>query len=240
MLESLGTLFAHGNDIDWEGFYQGYPHDRIPLPTYPYQRQRYWFKTRAKSRYLEQSRLHPLLSRKVRSPMLNGTIFETQLSVDFPSYLNDHRVYGTAILPASGYIEMALAAAQQTFARQKYSLANIAFREALVLPNEGEKTVQIAISAAEANRASFEIFSLQEGANQPEESWKTHASGVVLLEATQDEEAELVEVDRLKALCQESVNVPTFYQQLADVGIEYGPAFRVSPKSGTGITRRLA
>ncbi len=226
MLESLGMLFVHGNHVDWEGFHQGYSHNRIPLPTYPYQRQRYWFKTGGKTKHLERSMLHPLLSHKLRSPMLTGAIFETELSVDFPSYLNDHRIYGTAILPASGYIEMALAAAQQTFAGQQCSLANIAFREALVLPNEGEKTVQIAVSAAEADRAAFEIFSLEEGANQPEESWKTHASGVILLNSAPDEKTNLVDVEQLKRVCQEPVNVATFYQQLADLGIDYGPAFQ--------------
>jgi malonyl CoA-acyl carrier protein transacylase len=43
MLESLSGLYLQGADIDWLAFERGYPHRRIPLPTYPFERQRYWF-----------------------------------------------------------------------------------------------------------------------------------------------------------------------------------------------------
>jgi malonyl CoA-acyl carrier protein transacylase/SAM-dependent methyltransferase/acyl carrier protein len=47
ILESLATLYVNGNNIDWDGFNRDYPHRRIPLPTYPWQRERHWvgFKT---------------------------------------------------------------------------------------------------------------------------------------------------------------------------------------------------
>ncbi len=45
LLQSLAELYVHGVSIDWAGFYQDYPCCRIALPTYPFQRQRYWFET---------------------------------------------------------------------------------------------------------------------------------------------------------------------------------------------------
>ncbi|MGK7908958.1 MAG: SDR family NAD(P)-dependent oxidoreductase [Synechococcus sp.] len=42
LLESVGALFQHGVEIDWAGFDADYPRHRIALPTYPFQRQRYW------------------------------------------------------------------------------------------------------------------------------------------------------------------------------------------------------
>lgn len=45
MLHSLGELFVRGAVIDWSGFDRDYPRRRLQLPTYPFQRQRYWFKT---------------------------------------------------------------------------------------------------------------------------------------------------------------------------------------------------
>ena len=45
MLYSLGELFVRGAVIDWSGFDRDYPRRRLQLPTYPFQRQRYWFKT---------------------------------------------------------------------------------------------------------------------------------------------------------------------------------------------------
>ncbi|MBW4633664.1 MAG: type I polyketide synthase [Iphinoe sp. HA4291-MV1] len=42
MLQSLGELYVRGTDVDWSGFDQDYPRHRVVLPTYPFQRQRYW------------------------------------------------------------------------------------------------------------------------------------------------------------------------------------------------------
>lgn len=40
-LSTLGALWSHGVAVDWEGFYQGERRCRIPLPGYPFERQRY-------------------------------------------------------------------------------------------------------------------------------------------------------------------------------------------------------
>ena len=45
MLSSLGELFVRGIDIDWGAFEGNYPRQRLQLPTYPFQRERYWFKS---------------------------------------------------------------------------------------------------------------------------------------------------------------------------------------------------
>ena len=226
MLESLGTLFVHGSNVNWAGFHQGHSHHRIPLPTYPFQRQRYWFKTRAKSNRPERSMIHPLLGRRVRSPLLTGMAFETELGVDFPSFLNDHRIYETAIFPGTGYMEMALAAAKQVFDGQKCSLTDVVIREALILPDEGVKTAQITISSMESENAVFEIFSLNEDTNNSEETWKHHASGNILLKSPAEETTNSVDLASLKTACPNQLNVSSFYQELAELGIEYGPAFQ--------------
>ncbi|MEW6234512.1 MAG: amino acid adenylation domain-containing protein [Candidatus Omnitrophota bacterium] len=42
MLASLGLLYVHGADIDWEGFDAPYAYRKVVLPNYPFQRKRYW------------------------------------------------------------------------------------------------------------------------------------------------------------------------------------------------------
>jgi len=42
ILTGLGTLHAHGATVDWRAFDQPYTRRRVSLPTYPFQRQRYW------------------------------------------------------------------------------------------------------------------------------------------------------------------------------------------------------
>ncbi|PSM49382.1 polyketide synthase [Chroococcidiopsis sp. CCALA 051] len=42
LLESLGQLWLHGVKVDWQGFYRPQRRSRLPLPTYPFERQRFW------------------------------------------------------------------------------------------------------------------------------------------------------------------------------------------------------
>ena len=44
LLGRLGELYVAGYPVDWSGFDTGYQRQRLLLPTYPFQRQRYWFK----------------------------------------------------------------------------------------------------------------------------------------------------------------------------------------------------
>ena len=43
LLSSLVQLYIRGVEVDWEGFDHDYQRRKVPLPTYPFERQRYWF-----------------------------------------------------------------------------------------------------------------------------------------------------------------------------------------------------
>ncbi|TDH64710.1 type I polyketide synthase [Okeania hirsuta] len=45
MLSSLGQLYVQGFKVDWLGFDQNYARQKVALPTYPFQRERYWIET---------------------------------------------------------------------------------------------------------------------------------------------------------------------------------------------------
>ncbi|GAB1538963.1 hypothetical protein NUACC21_16280 [Scytonema sp. NUACC21] len=42
LLNTLGKLWLYGVQVDWLGFYANERRHRLPLPTYPFERQRYW------------------------------------------------------------------------------------------------------------------------------------------------------------------------------------------------------
>ena len=42
ILNTLGRLWLAGIQVDWSGFYRNERRHRVPLPTYPFERQRYW------------------------------------------------------------------------------------------------------------------------------------------------------------------------------------------------------
>ena len=55
LLQSLGTLYVHGVNVDWFGFDRNYQRAKLPLPTYPFQRQRYWVDKPAETGHNEQA-----------------------------------------------------------------------------------------------------------------------------------------------------------------------------------------
>ena len=83
MLESLGRLYAQGVEIDWAGFDQDYHRRRIVLPTYPFQRKRYWI-PEARHRHddkglrVTETNASVSPSQDVREPSLDEWLYEVQ------------------------------------------------------------------------------------------------------------------------------------------------------------------
>jgi len=231
LLNTLGQLWLAGVTPDWSGFYANERRRRLPLPTYPFQRQRHWVEFEpAKAR---QAKLlstasrrgwHPLLGQRLHLAGTQQIRFEAQISSDFPAFLQDHCLFQTAILPGAAYMEMALAAGAAVLKSDNLQVENVVIRQAMVLPQDAAQTVQLILTPQGNQEYSFEIFSLNEQ-NQEEPSWTLHASGKVLL-AAQNSEPPQVDLTALQALCTEEQNVASYYQKFRDRGIEYGPNFQ--------------
>jgi len=56
LLNTLGRLWLTGVAVDWSGFYAQERRYRLPLPTYPFERQRYWISSRQQSSPLAGSK----------------------------------------------------------------------------------------------------------------------------------------------------------------------------------------
>ncbi|MEM8779514.1 MAG: type I polyketide synthase, partial [Cyanobacteria bacterium P01_G01_bin.49] len=105
MLSSLGQLYVRGLSINWSEFDKDYSRQYLnDLPTYPFQREKYWFKTSTiKTKKIKQLKEHPLLGHQLNLAKSNTILFESKISQDSPNFLQDHRVFDTIILPASGF-----------------------------------------------------------------------------------------------------------------------------------------
>jgi acyl transferase domain-containing protein/acyl carrier protein len=222
MLASLGGLFAHGCTIDWNDFYHS-PRRIAHLPLYPWQRKRYWLsptRRQLPARSGEEA-IHPLLGRRLRSPAIKDIVFEAQLELDYPAFLRDHRICGAALLPATAYLEMALAAALNSFGTGPYMLEDVVIQEALILPETGNQTVQLILTPADADRTSFQLVSSAAG----QADWKLHATGKV---NAGHEAARLAQgmLEEAQAHCSEEVAVNLHYQRMYERGLEFGPGFQ--------------
>ena len=141
LLGSLGALYTLGYPVDWNLIYP-IAGRCVRLPFYPWQRERCWLEPSAGGTDSHREQVsrsgtgnHPLLGRHFKSAHPAGTHFwETTLDKNSRPYLDDHRIQGVAVLPASAYVEMALAAAVEVFGAQSVALKDVEFRKALFLP----------------------------------------------------------------------------------------------------------
>jgi acyl transferase domain-containing protein/acyl carrier protein len=228
ILQALSALYVNGVEIDWKGYHASdrQAKSRVVLPTYPFQRSRHWLRGQQKRQRFDPDVIHPLVNHRVRSPKLSGSVYEAEIGVDHPSFLTDHRIYQTAIFPGTAYLEMALAAAKQAYAGRECFLENVQIEELFTLPEETKSTIQIVISPLQSGEASFEIYSLAKNAAQSGETWNRHASGRIRVEDTSVGPPAPVDLEKLKALYPDQANVSNYYQQLSDLGLNYGPIFR--------------
>lgn len=210
---SLAQLYVAGVDIDWRRFLNKC--QRIPLPTYPFQRQRYWVEKPISTLVNTDSNLHPLLGQKVNLAKLETLHFQNQISQNHPAYLQEHRVFDTPIMPGAGYLEMALAAAAQVYQTRNLVLSDVVINKALVLASDRPITVQL-ILTPRASTYHFEIFSLA-----ADTQWILHASGNIATATLLSPEVVLKHAE-----CPISIAVNEFYQTCRAQGIDYGENFQ--------------
>lgn len=237
LLGSLGALYTLGYPLDWNMIYPTGGRC-VPLPFYPWQRERYWLDPAVGDTGSGAARTvrratgnHPFLGMHFRSPHLAGThVWEAALDTSLLPYLDDHRIQGVAVLPASTYLEMALAAAGQIFGAHPVVLKDIEFREALFLPDGATRAIQVVLSDADDEVAGVHIYSCAGGADDPGKPWTLHAIGKICRE----EEGGLLAVDGqcetitdTPSRCQEQISGQEYYGALRQGGVEYGACYQV-------------
>jgi acyl transferase domain-containing protein len=211
-----GSLFTAGCDIDWRAIYPG-PRTRPSLPSYPWQRQRYWIAASSETngRTAPDSRVFP--GTRVRSPLFDNIVFETRLGTTAPAYLADHRVNEEPVCPASAYIVLAHAAAAEAVPGRDFELRDILVQQPLVFADDAPRVVHTILEKSENGEYGFRICSLEDEAGN---AWKTHATGRIVAAA-----APVMPVPP-----EVSEGIPedphTHYDRFDARGLSFGPAFR--------------
>jgi acyl transferase domain-containing protein len=192
LLQTVGTLYVKGLDADWRGFDGDYTRRRVSLPTYPFERERYWIEAERAEGVPAPQQISPQpAGAKDRHPFLDlhtelaypagMHAWETLLDKQRLPYLNDHRIQGIIALPISVYIEMIQAAAVEAFGQGPHVLKDIELKKILLLPEQGAQKVQVILSQDAQKHASFRIYSHSTGVpEQQRDSWTLHASGEIV------------------------------------------------------------
>ncbi|WP_250294494.1 type I polyketide synthase, partial [Streptomyces atroolivaceus] len=221
-VQGLARLHTRGTPVSWPVLRPG---RRVALPTYAFDRQRYWPRRSAPTGVhaaigavgLETTG-HPLLGARVGLAEGDGVLLTGRLSLAELPWLADHAVLGTVLFPGAGFVEMALRAGDEVGCA---GVEELTLHAPLVLPEGVTARVQLtAGDADEEGRRSFAVYARTGDAG----AWVTHATGVLSPAQAAPEPLPASQVWPPEGAV--PVEVDGLYDTMREDGFAYGPSFQ--------------
>lgn len=216
--EFLGAVrqaWLRGLDIEWAGLADPGARRQVDLPSYPFQRDRYWFTAARQPAGPGPEDGHPVLGSRLASP-LAAWQFQGQIAADSPAWVADHVVLGQAILPATAYLDVMLAAAETWRPGTRFEVVDVELRAPLVA------TPRRIVSTILEPGTDGATVTIQSAADPQNPAWTVHASGRIVMARGAIESGGGRDADPPR----HSLDPAAFYRELADRGLEFGPRFR--------------
>jgi acyl transferase domain-containing protein/NAD(P)-dependent dehydrogenase (short-subunit alcohol dehydrogenase family)/acyl carrier protein len=213
---AIAGCYANGVS-DLSGLYAR-PAEPHPLPSYPWQRKRFWSGINPLPGVAVYShRDHPLLGFRLES---GDCIWENLIDTALLPYLDDHVVHGAVVMPATAFIEMALAAAAQVYGEAPCDIEDFEIRNPLVIRAGEVPCVQLSLDKEEGS------FRIQGRASVDAGWWTLHVVGRIA-RAPEGAVAEPVSLCDLRGkMTADTIDKSTHYAIARSRGIAYGPAFQ--------------
>ncbi|WEQ57356.1 polyketide synthase dehydratase domain-containing protein [Komagataeibacter nataicola] len=217
VLAALGARYARGGRVEWRELF---PQGRRPvaLPTYPWQRQRYW--VAAAQQQVGQTTGHPLLG--MRMPVAGAAVYESVLSAAEQPWLYDHRVGVSALMPGAGIAELVRAAGEDWFDDPAVEISSLVLRSPLVLAEQDGQRIQVVVREEDGLTEAL-VYSRRASASADAE-WILHASGELRISGVS--EPGRIDPEALRARCGERIDVTQVYENYTSIDLNYGPAFQ--------------
>lgn len=234
LLLAAARAFTLGARVDWAGVLGRPVGGPLTLPTYAFDRQRYWLEDNARPVSAADGlggSAHPLVSAVVARAD-GGVLLVGRLDRAALGWLGDHEVAGTVLFPGTGFAELTLEAAGIVGCPE---VLDLTLEQPLPLPADEAVTIQVDVSGAEDDGTRTLSISAR-----VHEEWRRCASGRL------GPEQALGTAPWARSWPPEDavpVDVTAAYDSLDAQGYHYGPAFRgvrALWRSGTTVYAELA
>src|ERR1700728_138309 len=231
LLEALAHAWVSGVNMDWNTIFQGTGAKRVGLPAYAFQRERYWLESARGVNDLasvgQGAAEHPLLGAVVGLAG-DGWLFTGRLSLQNDPWLADHVVFGHVVLAGTVFLELVLCAGREIGCE---GIGELTLHAPLVLPEHGGVQIQVRVGEPEqtGDRQVTVSSRPDDNTEKPDESWTTHAQGTLTTNTNQThnhDDHTTINTQEWPPTGSETVDIEGFYDRLADIGLEYGPAFQ--------------
>ncbi|MFI2213769.1 thioester reductase domain-containing protein [Streptomyces sp. NPDC020141] len=221
LVEGIADLGLTGVRVDWEAFFAGTGARTVPLPSYAFQRRRYWVEAAAASADAAGLGLdpvvHPFLGTALPLGDSDETLLTGSLSARAHRWLAERAVAGDAVVPDAVLAELAIRAGDETGCGV---LEELALDEPLVLPpGDGALNLQVKVGAADhEGRRALTVHSRPGDAGA---SWIRHAHGTLATGPLTPPAP--VSPGSWPPAGAEPVDIDGLYKRLSAGGVTYGP-----------------
>ncbi len=220
---SFAEAIAAGAAVEWETLF-GPEAGTVPLPTYPFQHQRYWVDSSLPGSSAAAVGLsggaHPFLGAAIEDPESEGVTLAGRVSLQSHPWLVDHAGLGTVLFPGTGFVEVALRAGREVGCEL---LEELTLQAPLLLPDSASLALRVTLGApGERGERSIAIYARPESGEGEPAEWTRHAEGVVSAEQPRL----AARLEQWPPPAAEPIDLEGLYDRLADAGFEYGPAFQ--------------
>ncbi|WP_426405273.1 SDR family NAD(P)-dependent oxidoreductase [Streptomyces sp. R-07] len=230
LASALGSLYVRGRSPDWKAVFG--PGRTPALPTYAFQRERYWLTAHG----TEGPAGHPLLGPTVELAESGQAVLTARLGRRTHPWLADHAVLGSVLLPGTAFLELAARAGSQTGTPH---VAELTLLAPLVIPEEGRTEVQVVVAApGDDGQRAVTVHARAETPDGAVEPWTLHATG-----ALAPHDGAPAPAAARTATEGEPLPVDGCYDELAASGYAYGPVFqglRAAWRDGTDLLAEVA
>lgn len=233
ILDGIGILYTQGVAINWKAFYPPGHATVLSIPTYPFQRKRYWYKApdHTHSTFLTSgitaSGFHPSKGTRLAT-CLKEIIYHYTCNTK-SHFLNEHRVYNHAVMSSSTMASMVICCMKEMFGKGVYHINNMFLREPLYAPADEDVNVQAVFDKRGHNKVDFKISSAIQHDRQSKLSWNMHTEGMaeVIQENVTYPSSDLVfSPQDIVNQCHEQLSGESLYNMLNDSGLELGQHFK--------------
>ncbi|MFJ8002722.1 polyketide synthase dehydratase domain-containing protein, partial [Streptomyces sp. NPDC096310] len=224
MLRSVAQAYVAGAPVEWARVFGGSGARRVDLPTYAFQRQRFWIQQHGGAGGADGTAHgmaatgHALLGRGVPLPGSDGFLFTGRLSLRDQPWLADHSVLGRVVVPGTAFLDMALRAADTVGCDH---VTELTLEVPLVMTTTGTTHVQVLVAAPDhdGNRGISVHARAQDA---PAHAWTRHARATLTAGAPGEPDG----LGSWPPAGARPVETAGLYERLSDEGLVYGPVFR--------------
>ncbi|MET1255505.1 SDR family NAD(P)-dependent oxidoreductase [Aliikangiella maris] len=217
LLTSIAENYANSAEVNWRDIYQQEKRQRISVPTYPFERKRFWAKDK-KSSYVDViQKLHPLIDRCTEQAE-NKWTYEAVFRSEKLWVLTDHKIMHDSVIPGTTYIEMTRACVALALGWKNQELFDLYFLQPMIVKDKHPKKVRISLTK---QKESGDLNVLIESTEQNEKSanWQTHFEGKIKALSEAQPDAQPIDPIKHKAVDGEQV-----YDGSNDTGVfQFGP-----------------